>query len=75
LIGPPASTIGDDWVTAGFRPVEALGSATDANQGRLNQRLLILISPPFNREVLDAPRSDLYRSSRSIAKRLGRKSS
>jgi hypothetical protein len=34
-----------------------------------------LISPPFNREVFDALRSDLYRSSRLAAKRLGRESS
>jgi hypothetical protein len=40
-----------------------------------NQRLLILIHLPLNREVFDAPRSDFPRSPRSIAKHLGRESS
>jgi hypothetical protein len=35
VMGPLASTVGDDWVTAGFRPVEVPGSAHYANRDRL----------------------------------------
>ena len=75
LRAPLASLVVDDGDTAGCYPVEVPGSGVNANRDRLNQRLLILFSPPFNREVFDAPRSDLYRSSRLAAKRLGRESS
>jgi hypothetical protein len=35
VMGPLASTVGDDWDAAGFRPVEVPGSAHYANRDRL----------------------------------------